>query len=251
MLLGLAVPTSGSVSLMGGAPRQAIERRQVGAMMQTGGLLRDTTVREIITMIAALQDRRDRIDEVLELAQLTKLAGRRVARCSGGEQQRIKFALALISAPDLLLLDEPTAGMDVGARRDFWSWMRTEASGGRTIVFATHYLEEAEDFSQRIVMMGHGQLVADGTTAEVRASALGRRVSATLPTDEESVGAVQDLGARLTVADVSINGSRLSLTTTHSDAVAGYLWELGAHDLVITEPALDDAFVALTQETAQ
>ncbi len=102
---------------------------------------------------------------MLARAGLTDLAGRRVSKCSGGQQQRLRFALALLADPQLLVLDEPTAGMDVAARRDFWAVMREEASRGRTVVFATHYLEEADDFADRIVLVADGRVVADGPTA--------------------------------------------------------------------------------------
>ena len=121
------------------------------------------------------------VDEVIDRAGLRALADRRVSKCSGGEQQRLRFALALLPDPRLLVLDEPTAGMDVTARRDFWDTMHADASAGRTVVFATHYLEEADAFADRIVLIAGGRIVADGTTAEIRSRASGRTVSATLP----------------------------------------------------------------------
>ena len=142
--------------------------------MQTGGLLNDFTVEETVRAIAALHGRPDRVEVVLERARLTELAGRRVEACSGGEQQRLKFALALVPDPDLVILDEPTTGMDVGARQEFWQAMREDAAHGRTIVFATHYLAEADEFAERTVLMNHGRIVHDAATTDVRAAYGGR-----------------------------------------------------------------------------
>src|SRR5690606_34687861 len=183
MLLGLATPTSGEVRVFGQPPRQAVAAGRVSAVLQTGGLLRDLTVAETVRMIASTYRHHAPVGEVLERAGLTPLSRRRVAKLSGGEQQRLRFALALLPDPDLVVLDEPTAGMDVSARREFWDTMHADALAGRTVVFATHYLEEAEAFARRTVMIAGGRIVADGPTAEVRARASGRTVSADLPDD--------------------------------------------------------------------
>ncbi|ROR54768.1 ABC-2 type transport system ATP-binding protein [Luteococcus japonicus] len=249
MVLGLTEPTSGTVRVFDTTPRRAVQAGRIGAVMQTGGLLRDLSVRETLTSIAALQRVPDRVDEVLEQAKLTALAGRRVSKCSGGEQQRIKMALALLTDPDLLVLDEPTAGMDVGARRDFWASMREQARAGRTIVFATHYLEEAQDFAQRIILIGKGRLLADGPVAEVQAMTSGRSLAASFPHPlTEGDPQLAALRALPGVTGIEVNGSRVSLTALGSDAVARHLLESGAHDLVIEAPTLESAFLALTQE---
>ena len=153
MLLGLTSPTAGEVEIVGMTPRQAVEAGRVSAVMQTGGLLPDFTVGETVEAIAALHGRLDRVEEVIERAGLTVVRGRKVQACSGGEQQRLRFALALIPDPDVILLDEPTTGMDVAARQAFWDTMRADAATGRTIVFATHYLAEADAFAERTVLM--------------------------------------------------------------------------------------------------
>ncbi|MBO9626595.1 MAG: ABC transporter ATP-binding protein, partial [Microbacterium sp.] len=146
MLLGLAEPSSGTVRVLGGHPDAASKSGAIAAVLQTGGLLGDLTVGETVRLIASLHGRAalDRVPEVMRRADLDGLAKRKVSKCSGGEQQRVKFALAMVPDPDILVLDEPTAGMDVTARRHFWDVMRADADAGRTIVFATHYLEEAE-----------------------------------------------------------------------------------------------------------
>ncbi|WP_449373687.1 ABC transporter ATP-binding protein [Arthrobacter psychrolactophilus] len=161
MMLGLTAPSSGTVSVFGKSPRTAVADGDVSAVLQTGGLLRDLTVQETVTAIAALHKAKDRIGSVMERTDITALAKRKVSKCSGGEQQRLKFALALLPDPRLLILDEPTAGMDVSARHAFWDTMRQDALEGRTVLFATHYLEEAQDFAERTVLIGAGRILAD------------------------------------------------------------------------------------------
>ena len=149
--------------------------------MQTGGLLKDLTVRETVQYTASLFADTKPVDDVLESAGITGIADRRVAKCSGGEQQRLRFAMALLSDPALLLLDEPTTGMDVEGRRSFWSAIREDAQQGRSVLFATHYLEEADQYADRIILISNGLVVADGTGSEIKALATGRVVRATLP----------------------------------------------------------------------
>src|SRR3954469_18804578 len=187
MILGLSRPTTGAVDVLGMAPRQAIARGLVAAVMQNGGLLKDLTVRETVQYTACLFADTKPVDEVLESAGIAGIAARRVAKCSGGEQQRLRFAMALLSDPALLLLDEPTTGMDVEGRRTFWSAIRRDAERGRTVLFATHYLEEADQYADRIVLISKGLIVADGTGSEIRALTSGRTVRATLPGADTAV----------------------------------------------------------------
>src|ERR1022692_3495889 len=181
IILGLSQPTAGQVSVFGMHPRQAIARGLVSAVMQTGGLLKDLTVAETVLYTASLFSQSKPAGEVLSRAGIAQIADRRVGKCSGGEQQRLRFAMALVPDPELLVLDEPTQGMDVAGRRGFWKAIREDAASGRTIVFATHYLEEADAYAGRIVLIGRGQIVADGTAAEVKGPASGRIIRATLP----------------------------------------------------------------------
>ena len=163
MVLGLSRPRPRRPSrVLGLEPRQAIARAQEFAVMQTGGLIKDLTVRETVEYTASLFADTRPVDEVLENAGITGIADRKVAKCSGGEQQRLRFAMALLSDPALLLCDEPTTGMDVEGRRTFWSAIRRDAAQGRTVLFATHYLEEADQYADRIVLISRGLIVADG-----------------------------------------------------------------------------------------
>ncbi|ASW52952.1 ABC transporter ATP-binding protein [Plantactinospora sp. KBS50] len=247
MLLGLARPTSGTVSVYGQRPTDAVAHGRVAAVMQSGGLLKDLTVAETVKMTAGLFGYARPVAEVLERAGITEIANRRVDRCSGGQQQRLRFAMALLPDPDLMVLDEPTTGMDVEGRRDFWSSIRHDAQGGRTILFATHYLEEADQYADRIVLISRGRIVADGTTAQVKALAAGRVIRATLP------GADQvRLAALPGVDSVEVRGDTVLLSTGDSDAVARHLLTATeARDLEITAHNLEDAFIALTTEQAE
>ncbi|YAL83504.1 ATP-binding cassette domain-containing protein [Dermacoccaceae bacterium W4C1] len=249
MVLGLTDPTGGSVTVGGLPPRKAVAAGNVSAVLQSGGLLRDLTVQETVTVIASMFPHARPVEEVIDQAGLRPLAKRKVSKCSGGEQQRLRFALALLPDPDLLILDEPTAGMDVSARRDFWATMHADAASGRTVVFATHYLEEADDFAERIVMVAGGKVVADGTTEEIRAMASGRTVGIDLATDrvDQEAARLRDLEG---VKEVEQSGNRLTITAADSDAVARFvLNELGGTNLEVTTASLDNAFMAITGES--
>jgi ABC-2 type transport system ATP-binding protein len=245
MVLGLSNPTDGHVSVLGLEPRQAIARGLVSAVMQTGGLIKDLTVRETVEYTASLFADTKPVDEVLANAGITDLAGRKVGKCSGGEQQRLRFAMALLPDPALLLLDEPTTGMDVEGRRTFWSAIRRDAEQGRTVLFATHYLEEADQYADRIVLISKGRIVADGTGSEIRALTSGRTVRATIPdVTDETAHRLASLGG---VESVELRGDTVLLHAKDSDAVARYLLsETTARDLEITSHGLEDAFLSLT-----
>ncbi|TAP28411.1 MULTISPECIES: ABC transporter ATP-binding protein [Micrococcaceae] len=245
MMLGLISPSSGSIRVLGNSPHQAISSGNVSAVLQTGGLLRDLTVRETIKVIAAMQECTERIDSVMERTSLNKIAKRKVGKCSGGEQQRIKFALALLPDPDVLILDEPTAGMDVMARREFWQTMQSEATAGRTIIFATHYLEEAQNFAQRTVLMSQGQIVADGATEELRHLISGRVVSASFTTESQ---ADQARNFDDSVFITERQGLRYTFQCANSDQFTlALLQHFGARDIEISSPSLEDAFIQLTK----
>jgi ABC-2 type transport system ATP-binding protein len=246
MILGLGQPDQGTVSVLGMAPSAAISRGLVSAVMQTGGLLKDLTVRETIRLTASLFVDARPVDEVLERAGIGALGERLVGRCSGGEQQRLRFALALLPDPALMALDEPTSGMDVEGRRDFWAAIRRDAGQGRTVLFATHYLEEADAYADRIILLRQGRIVADGTAAEVRNLSSGRSVRASLAEADEAT-----LSRLPGVRSVEIRGDRVLIQTMDSDAVARYLLtQTEARDVEIVAHNLEDAFLALTGDGA-
>ncbi|MCI4062047.1 ABC transporter ATP-binding protein [Micromonospora sp. R77] len=245
MLLGLARPDAGTVRLFGGTPTDAVRHGRVAAVMQTGGLLKDLTVAETVRMTAQFYGQARPVGEVLARAGIADLADRPVGKCSGGQQQRLRFALALLPDPDLMVLDEPTTGMDVEGRREFWQAIRADARAGRTILFATHYLDEADAYADRIVLVRQGRVVADGTTAEIKNLAAGRVVRATLPGADQAV-----LAALPGVRAVEVRGDAVLVRTDDSDEVARHLLtRTAARDVEITSRNLEDAFLALTTDT--
>jgi ABC-2 type transport system ATP-binding protein len=243
MLLGLQRPDAGTVAVFGGPPEQAVGAGRVGAMLQEGGVLRDLTVRELVAMMAALFPEPLDVDEALRLAQLSEITDRRSERLSGGERQRLRFAVALVSDPDLLVLDEPTVGMDVELRRAFWSTVREVSAHGKTFLFATHYLEEADAYADRVVLMAHGRVVADGPPTEIKAIVGSRTIRATLPDVP-----LEELERLTGVTHAERHGESVALACSNSDAA---LRELivrhpEARDIEVRGAGLEDAFLQLT-----
>ncbi len=242
MMLGLLRPDAGTARILGGTPAEAIAAGRVSAVLQSGGLLPDLTVGETVRVVASLHRNPRPAREVLVRAGIDGIADRMVGKCSGGQQQRLRFALALLPDPDLLILDEPTTGMDVEGRRDFWNAIRADAGLGRTVVFATHYLDEADAYADRIVLVRGGRVVADGSAASVKNLASGRTVSATLPDADPA-----SLLALAGVDRVEQRGDRVLVHGNDSDVVARYLLtRTPAVDIEITGRNLEDAFLALT-----
>jgi ABC-2 type transport system ATP-binding protein len=243
MLLGLTEPDTGSVSIFGMSPARAVEDGAVGAMLQTGGLLRDLSVAELIAMLASLYPKALAVDEVLDLTGIRDIAGRRTQKLSGGETQRVRFALALVSNPDLLVLDEPTVAMDVEARHAFWTTMRELAAQGKTVLFATHYLEEADAYADRAVLLAGGEVVADGPPTEIKAMVQSRTIRATLP--GVPAATLADLPG---VAAAERHGDAVALVCSDSDAAVRALIARFStvRDVEITGAGLEEAFMQLT-----
>jgi ABC-2 type transport system ATP-binding protein len=243
MLLGLLDPDGGTVSVFGAPPRSAIDAGAIGAMLQTGALIRDVSVRELIAMMGSLYPSPLGVDEVLELVGIAEIADRKTQKLSGGQTQRVRFAVALVSNPDLLVLDEPTVAMDVEGRHGFWSAMRSFAAGGKTVLFATHYLEEADSYADRVVLMAHGVVVADGPPTEIKAMVGNRTIRATLPT-----APLEELERLPGVARAERRGESVVLVCSDSDAAIRAL--LPAHpeakDIEIVGAGLEEAFLELT-----
>ncbi|MEW2495896.1 ABC transporter ATP-binding protein [Streptomyces nodosus] len=245
LLLGLRNPDRGSVRVFGTGPREAIVAGRVGAMLQSGGLMDEVTVAELVGLGCALHPRPYPVADVLARAGVSKIAGRKVDKLSGGQAQRVRFALATAGANDLIVLDEPTTGMDVSARRAFWSTMREQADQGRTVLFATHYLEEADAIADRVLVLHRGRLLADGTAAEIKAKAGARRVSFELegPIDEAPLRGLPCLSA------IDISGQTVRIRSTDADTTVHALYGLGVRprNLEVAGLGLEQAFVALTE----
>jgi ABC-2 type transport system ATP-binding protein len=245
MLLGLLAPDAGTVTVFGRPPQQAVADGAVGAMLQTGALIRDLSVRELVTMIASLYPAPMAIEEVLELTGAGAFAEQRTQKLSGGQTQRARFAVALVSDPELLVLDEPTAAMDVEGRHAFWATMRQFAARGRTILFATHYLEEADDYADRAVLMAHGGIVADGAPSEIKAMVGSRTIRTILPQAD-----IETLASLPGVSGAERRGEAVVLVCSDSDVAIRAL--LSAHpdarDIEIEAAGLEQAFLTLTAD---
>jgi ABC-2 type transport system ATP-binding protein len=246
-LLGLSTPDSGRVALYGAAPKAAIAAGRVGAVLQTGELLSGVTVRELLGAMRALQPRPAPLTEVIEAASVGDIMDRRVDKLSGGQAQRVRFGLALVGKPDLLVLDEPTAGLDTAARRAFWTAVRGYAAAGRTVLFSTHYLEEADEVADRIVLIANGTVVADGPTTEIRAVAAARVIRVTLPGVSED-----ELRVLPGVSTVDIHGASVILRSAESDTTLRTLLTMypKARDIEVAAAPLADAVLALTEGTS-
>jgi ABC-2 type transport system ATP-binding protein len=245
MILGLARPDAGTATVFGLSPTAAVDAGAVSAMLQTGALIQYLTVRELVEMMASLYPAPLRVEDALGLAGLDDIAEHRTDKLSGGETQRVRAACALVADPELLILDEPTVAMDVEGRQAFWTTMRAFAARGKTILFATHYLEEADAYADRAVLMAHGRIVADGPTNEVKAMVGGRTIKATIPG-----AAAADLAGLPGVTAVEPRGAAWVLTCADSDAAVRALLA-GPHgaavrDIEITAAGLEAAFLQLT-----
>jgi ABC-2 type transport system ATP-binding protein len=247
LLLGLNEPDEGTVALFGGPPEAAVRAGRVGAMLQETRPVPRVTVRELVSFVAGRYPAPLPVADALELAGIGDLAGRRVDRLSGGQAQRVRFAVALAGNPDLIVLDEPTAALDVEARRAFWDSMRSYARRGHTVLFSTHYLEEADAHADRILVIDHGRLVADGTGEQLKRSVGGNLVSFDLA-GRGTEGLILLPG----VVSVEVRGDRARLRTDDSDATVLALAELGAvRALEVVPASLDDAFMALTSHVLE
>jgi ABC-2 type transport system ATP-binding protein len=243
MMLGLQEPDAGSARVFGVSPHEAVASGRIGGMLQSGALIRDLSVRELITMVASLYPNPLGVQETIDLTGIDPIAERMTQKLSGGETQRARFAAALVSNPDLLVLDEPTVAMDVEGRRAFWATMREFASRGRTVVFATHYLEEADEYADRVILMAHGRIVADGPPTEIKAMVGGRRIRATLPNVQAA-----ELESLPGVTRAERRGESVMLSCSDSDvAIRALLARYPqSSDIEISSAGLEEAFVELT-----
>jgi len=242
MLLGLTRPDEGTVRIFGRPPEEATACGAVGVMLQTGSLIRDLSVRELVTMMGSLYPTPLDVDEALLLVGIEAVADRRTQKLSGGETQRARFALALVSNPDLLVLDEPTVAMDVEARHAFWTTMRSFAMRGKTVLFATHHLEEADAYADRAVLMAKGRVVADAPTNEIKAMVGRRTIRATLA--DVPLSGLMLPG----VERVDRRGEMVILDCMDADLALRALLDAFPHarGIELTSAGLEQAFLELT-----
>src|SRR4051794_12814333 len=243
-VLGLLRPAAGSVRVLGRSPQEAVRSGAVGAMLQHGGLPSEARVGEVISLVRRSFPQAWPLDDLVATAGIEGLLGRPVEGLSGGQRQRVLLALALAGAPPLLLLDEPTSAMDVEGRRAFWTTMRGLADRGHTVVFATHHLEEADAVADRVVVVAGGRIVADGSSAEVKAGVSGRTISFTAAPHRVLDGLPG-------VTDTARHGDTVTLTTTDPEATLRVLLDEdgGLPGLEVRGASLEQAVLSLTAGT--
>lgn len=246
MLLGLLAPDQGTIEVGAMPPRRAVATGYIGAMLQESGLMPGARVGELLRFVRSLYARPLALADLVEAAGLEGLLHRRADRLSGGQAQRVRFALAIAGDPSVVVLDEPTSAMDVEARRAFWERMRRLAAAGRTILFATHHLEEADAAADRIVVIARGRPIADGTAASLKATLGERRVRLTLESGEVELERLER------VRQVERYGQRVTLYTDDADATVRSLVDLQVpwRDLEVQSPDLEQAFLSLVGEAS-
>ena len=240
LLLGLATPTSGRVEVLGADPHQM--RGHCGWMPQASAVPAALTVREAITLFASFYPAPLAVAEALALADLQGVADRRAGQLSGGMQRRLAFALAVVGNPKLLLIDEPTTGLDAQSRAAFWAALDTWREQGRTVLLTTHYLEEAERAAARVVIMNGGRILADGSPDQLRANLSGVRVSFVSGLSRAEL-------ARLpAVTGLSLSaGGRAELHTDQPEALVTELVRCGVgfSELEVKRASLEEAYLRL------
>jgi ABC-2 type transport system ATP-binding protein len=243
MMLGLLPPDGGTATLFGFTPKEAVAHGVIGAMLQVGGVAQYLSVRELLEMVGSLYPSPMPVDEAIAVTRIADIADRRTNKLSGGQTQRLRFAVSIIGNPDLLVLDEPTVALDVEARRDFWTTMRQFTNSGKTVLFATHYLEEADAYADRIILMANGRVVADGPSTEIKATVGLRTIRATLPGAD--VGAIAALPG---VTNVETRGEAVIVNCSDSDAALRALLPAfpAARDIEVVGAGLEEAFLQLT-----
>jgi ABC-2 type transport system ATP-binding protein len=247
LLTGRLRPDEGEAFLFGGDPRDIRNRARMGVMLQEAGLPRTLTVREQVDLFRGYYRKPRGLDETLALAGLQGLERRMCGALSGGQQRRVQFAMALAGKPDLLVLDEPSTGLDIEARRGMWSAVRAEIDRGAAVLLTTHHLDEAEALADRIVVIDHGRVIADGTPRAIKA-----QVAAVAIRCRTGLGDA-DLAALPEVSGVSREGGRVTLLTASAPDTLRQLLarDLGVDDLSVSSASLEDAVTRLVEGQAQ
>ncbi|MBS4174638.1 ABC transporter ATP-binding protein [Bacillus sp. FJAT-49736] len=247
MLLGLLHPSEGEINLFQLAPSDKKVREKIGTMLQEVSVMNGLKVKELLELIRNYYPNPLSLDELIQLTGLTEADLKtRAEKLSGGQKRRLSFALALSGNPDLIILDEPTVGMDITSRNRFWKTINELAQKGKTIIFTTHYLQEADDIAKRILLFHNGSIIADGTPAEIKAKLTKQSVSFT---SENATQSIKKLIKHDVVNHIYQKNNRLIVQTEDTDAVLALLFEekVGASQIQIDNGKLEEAFEQLTQ----
>ena len=245
LLLGLIAPSSGSVRVLGEDPRESQARTRIGAMLQVGRVPEVLRVRELIDLFRSYYPAPMPVRDVIRTARLEGFEDRTFGKPSGGQKQRTLFALAMCGNPDLILLDEPTVGMDIESRRALWDQIRQLAAEGKTVLLTTHYLEEADMLASRVVVINGGKTICEGTPSEIRRSISGRRIRCITQLDPAFLATLPTV--------IAVKQDREAVVVT-AEAAEDVVREMLLRDrtlsgLEIAAPALEDAFLALTTQS--
>src|SRR5487761_805082 len=245
MLLALRKPTGGTIRMFGEDPYTAVKSGRVGAMLQSGGLMPEVTARELITLVTGFHPKPAPVDVTMKRAGVDGFADQRVDKLSGGQTQRVRFALAICGKSELIVLDEPTTATDVETRRLLWSSMKEEVAEGRTLLFATHYLEEADQAADRILVINRGRLLADGTPEDIKKRAGAKRMSFRLADASEPF-----LLGLPGVVSLETRRDLVHIQTDDSDATLYGLLDAGHRpsEIEVGGLGLEQAFLAITAE---
>jgi ABC-2 type transport system ATP-binding protein len=244
LFLGLAKPAKGSVRVFGGNPINTEVRMRTGAMLQVAKVPETLRVREHIDLFSSYYPKPMPLADVLKVAGLEEIRERKFGELSGGQRQRVLFALAVCGNPDLLFLDEPTVGLDVEARRLLWEEIRKLVARGKTVLLTTHYLQEADELADRVVVINQGAIIAEGTPAEIKAKTAGKKIRCVTRIPIEFVCGLPG------VTKVCQDREALEIQVSQAEPV---LRELLRQDselsgIEVTGAGLEDAFMALTQD---
>ena len=244
LLLGLLLPDAGRVTVWQRDPRDLEVRARIGAMLQDTRLTHHLTVEELLHLYRSYYPQPAPLTELLTAGDLLTLRRRRVHALSGGQRQRLCFALALAGQPDLLCLDEPSAGLDLESRHRLWAVVRRLAEDGCSLLLTTHHLEEADALADRVVVLNGGQIVAQGTPAELREQVAGRLVCCVTSLDLATVEALP--GAQ----QVGRRGTRMEIVTSQAEELTRRLLALDPHlkELEVRGIGLEQAFMTLTAQ---
>jgi ABC-2 type transport system ATP-binding protein len=243
LLLGLIAATAGNVRVLGGNPRENRVRRHIGAMLQVARVPETLRVREHIDLFRSYYPNPLPLTEIVDRAQLEQIQDKFFGDLSGGQKQRVLFALALCGNPEMIFLDEPTVGLDIQSRRGLWQQIRQLAARGKTVLLTTHYLEEADALADRIVVINKGNIIAEGTPAEIKQLAAGKRIRCNTSLSIEAVRVLAD------VISVEQDRDAIVIRTSQPEAVIRQLMMLdpSLSGLEVTSAGLEDAFLALTE----
>lgn len=246
LLLGLIAIDEGEVQLFGQSPRMLAARRKVGVMLQTAGIPEACKVIELLEVTRGYYVEPRTIADCAALAGLVGLLDRRYGNLSGGQQRRVQFALAICGRPKLLFLDEPTTGLDIEARHGLWKAIRELVGQGCSVLLTTHYLEEAEALADRVVVLGEGRLLAEGTVESIRSRVDHRRIRCVTSLSTELIAAWPH------VRSASMQSGRAELIVDVAEPVIRRLLAEDANlaDLEVQRAGLSEAFIELTREAA-